>query len=217
MKRMTLLLDKLRIENKEFVTASEMKEYCKSMKFDYDLVVRYFVSRKKYFVRIFKGIFYVKSLDEFKLGKSKYNHLELVSKGLELKGVKNWYLGLHTALKLNNITHEYFAIEEVISDSLFRPKPMTIAGYKFKFLKVSPSLLDFGIKKDANSAILRYSDPEKTILDFIYLYKQDGVPDDRIIMDLSGWSGKISKEKLGKYSRHYPKTVAKVASRVTIQ
>lgn len=211
--RMSILVDKLRIEKKEFVTAKELKEYCKSMKMDYDLVIRYFVSRKKYLVRIFRGIFYVKSLEEFKLGKSKYSHLELVAKGLELKGVKNWYFGLHTALKMNNMTHEYFTTEEVISDSLFRANPVSIAGYKFRFVKISPSLLDFGIKKKDN-AILRYSDPEKTILDFIYLSAQDGVAADRIVMDVSEWSKNISINKIKKYSKNYPKTVAKIADRL---
>lgn len=210
--RMSIILDKLRIENKEFVTANELKEYCKLTKMDYDLVIRYFVSRKKYLVRIFRGIFYVKSIEEFKLGKSKYNHLELVSKGLELKGVKKWYFGLHTALKLNNMTHEHFTIEEVISDSLFRANPINIDGYKFKFVKLSPSLLDFGIKKE--NAMLRYSDPEKTILDFIYLSRQDGVPADRIIIDVSDWCRNISKDKLKKYSKNYPKTVAEIVDRV---
>jgi hypothetical protein len=210
--RMSIILDKLRIENKEFVTANELKAYCKLTKMNYDLVIRYFVSRKKYLVRIFRGIFYVKSIEEFKLGKSKYNHLELVSKGLELKGVKKWYFGLHTALKLNNMTHEHFTIEEVISDSLFRANPINIDGYKFKFVKLSPSLLDFGIKKE--NTMLRYSDPEKTILDFIYLSRQDGVPADRIIIDVSDWCKNISKDKLKKYSKNYPKTVAEIVDRV---
>ena len=43
-------------------------------------------------VRIFRGIFYVKSLDEIKLGKSKYNHIDLVAKGLELREVKKLVL-----------------------------------------------------------------------------------------------------------------------------
>ncbi|MGI0045719.1 MAG: type IV toxin-antitoxin system AbiEi family antitoxin domain-containing protein [Nitrosotalea sp.] len=209
---MSILIEKLWMEKKEFVSAKELKEYCKALKMDHESVIHYFIKRK-HLVRIFRGIFYVKSLEEFKLGKSKYNHLELVSKGLELKGVKNWYFGLHSALKLNNMTHEYFAVEEVISDSLFRAKPISIAGYKFRFVKISPSLLDFGIKKDS-SAMLRYSDPEKTVLDLIYLSRQDGIPVDRIVMDISDWSKNISKDKLKKYSKNYPKTIVEVVERL---
>lgn len=210
--RMSILVEKLWMENKEFVSSKELKDYCKVMRMNPTSVIRYLLKRK-HLVRIFSGIFYVKSIEEFKLGKSKYNHLELVSKGLELKGIKNWYFGLHSALKLNNMTHEHFAVEEVISDSLFRSKPISIVGYKFKFVKISPSLLNFGIKKEGNMTI-RYSDPEKTVLDFIYLSKHDGMSVDRIVMDVSDWSKNISKDKLKKYSKNYPKTVEKVVDSV---
>ncbi len=211
--KMSILLDKLRMEKKEFVTADEFKELCKLTKMNYDTVIRYFIWRK-YFVRIFREVFYVRSLEEFKLGKSNYNHLELVSKGLELKGVKRWYFGLHTALKLNNMTHEHFTTEEVISDSFFRPKPVNIAGYKFRFVKISSVLLDFGIKTD-NNMMMRYSDPEKTILDFIYLSKHKGLPDERIIMDVHDWSRNISAGRLKKYSKKYPKSITEIVDRVS--
>jgi len=209
--RMSLLVERLWIENKEFVKSEELKEYCRSMKMDYALVIRYLTSRKKYLVRIFRGIFYIKSLEELKLGKSKYNHLELVAKGLELKGVKNWYFGLHSALKLNNMTHEHFAIEEVVSNSIFRANPFDIAGYKFRFVKLSPSLVSFGIKGERT---LKYSDPEKTILDFIYLARQKGVPAGKIVTDMSSWAANLSKDRLRKYAKKYPKTVAAIAEMV---
>lgn len=208
--RLSILIDKLRLEKKEFVTSEEVKEYCKTLKLDYDLVVRYSIWRK-YLVRIFRGVFYVKSLEEFKTGKSKYNHLELVAKGLELKGVKNWYFGLHTALKLNNMTHEYFTIDEVISDSLFRAKPVGIVGYKFKFVKIIPSLFDFGIFEGGDNIPIRYSDPEKTILDFIYLSKNKGRSPELVAMDLKDWAENISERKLLMYAKKYPKTVANIA------
>jgi len=209
--KMNVLLRKLRMDRREFVTSKELKAYCKSMKLDYDTIVRYFAARG-YIVRIFRGIFYVKSVEEFELGKSKYNHLELVAKGLELKKVSNWYFGLHSALKLNNMTHEHFAIEEVISDIIFRANPITIAGYKFKFLKLSSSLLGFGIKKGNG---IRFSDPEKTILDLIYVWRYNGVPDEKIVADVSEWAKNISKEKTKSYAKKYPHTVAEMAERVT--
>ncbi len=209
--RMSVLLKKLRIENKEFVTSKELEVYCKSMKLDYTSVIRYFIARG-YLTRIFRGIFYVKSLDELKLGRSKYSHLELVAKGLELKNIRNWYFGLHTALKLNNMTHEYFAVEDVINDTLFRANPINIAGYKFKFTKLSHSLVSFGIKK--KDEIVRYSDPEKTVLDFIYIWRYNGVPDDKIVLDISEWAKHGSKERLRSYAKKYPKTVTEIIGRV---
>ena len=110
---------------REFVSSDEIKSYCSTLNLSYEKVIRYFM-RMKYIIRIFKGIFYVKSLEEIKYYNNnnsiKYSHLELVSKGLELKGVKNWYFGLYTALKLNNATHEYFTIDYIITDSLYRNK-----------------------------------------------------------------------------------------------
>jgi predicted transcriptional regulator of viral defense system len=209
--RMSVLLKKLRIENKEFVTSKELELYCKSMKLDYTTVIRYFIAQG-YLTRIFRGIFYVRPLDEMKLGRSKYSHLELVAKGLELKNVRNWYFGLHTALKLNNMTHEYFAVEDVINDSLFRANPINIAGYKFKFTRLSPSLVSFGINK--KDVIIRYSDPEKTVLDFIYIWRYNGVPDDKIVLDISEWAKQGSKEKLMSYAKKYPKTVTEIIGRV---
>jgi len=208
---MSHLLRKLWMDKKEFVTAEELKTYCRSMRMDYATVVSYFVKRK-YFVRVLRGIFYVKSLEEAKLGRSRYNHLDLVARGLELKKVGNWYFGLHTALKLNNMTHETFAVEDVINDKLFRANPFTIAGYKFKFSKLSRSLLDFGIKKGENG--VRYSDREKTVLDFIYISRYNGIPEEKIVADVSGWAKGASKEKLRAYAKKYPKTVAEIAARL---
>ena len=209
MKKTSLLLKKLRMDKKEFVTSDELKRYCKAMELNYETSIKYFVYRD-YLTRIFKGIFYVKPLDEVKLGKSRYSHLELVTKGLELKGVKNWYFGLYTALKLNNMTHEHFAVDYVVNDRLFRSKPMSIAGYKFRFIKLAPLLLKFGIVEDE----LRYSDAEKTILDFIYIWRYNGVPKEKIILDVSEWTKDLSGEKARKYALNYPKTVQEIAKTV---
>jgi predicted transcriptional regulator of viral defense system len=205
----SLLLKKLRMDNKEFVTSTELKDYCRRMNLNYKSAIGHFVSRG-HLTRIFKGIFYVKPLDEFKLGKTKHSYLELVAKGLELKGVKNWYFGLYTALKLNNMTHEHFAIEQVISDKIFRAKPIKIAGIKFRFVKLKPSLFTFGVIKNG----LRYSDPEKTILDFVYRWRYNGIPREKIVADVLEWSENLSKLKVKKYSKSYPKTVQEIVCEV---
>jgi len=204
-----LMLKKLRIDKKEFVNSAELKRYCKAMGLNYEKTIKYYVSRG-YLIRIFKGIFYIKSLDEVKLGKSKYNHLELVAKGLELKGVKNWYFGLYTALKFNNITHESFAVDYVVNDKLLRTKPINIAGYKFRFVKLTPKLLEFGIVENN----LKHSDPEKTVLDFIYTWRYNGVPKEKIAIDVSEWAKDLSSEKTKKYAANYPKTVQEIADMV---
>ena len=197
-----LLLRKLHMDGKEFVTSAELRRYCRSMKLNYETAIRHLIPRG-YLIRIFRGIFYIKSLEEIKLGKTKHSHLELVAKGLEIKNVKSWYFGLYTALKLNNMTHEHFSVDYVVSDSLFRAKPINIAGYRFKFLKLAPKLFGFGIKADG----IRYSDPEKTVLDFVYTWRYNSVPKERILLDLKEWMGTLSEDRLREYSGNYPKTV----------
>ncbi len=204
-----LLIKKLHLGREEFVTSETIKKYCKPLKLDHKSAIKYLL-KGGYLLRIFRGIFYIRTFDEIKLGKSKYSHLELVSKGMELKGVKNWYFGLYTALKLNNLTHEHFAIDYVINDKLFRAKPIEIAGYKFRFLKLKPGLFGFGIIIDT----LRYSDPEKTILDFIYVWRYNGIPEEKIIMDISEYASGLSKKKLRAYVESYPKAVRAIAEKV---
>lgn len=208
--KMNVLLKKLHMGNVEFVTSSELKASCRSMRLDYGTVVRYF-SARGYLIRVFRGIFYVKSVEEYELGRSRYSHLELVAKGLKLKEVKSWYFGLRSALKLNNMTHEHFTVEDVVSDKIFRANPITIAGYKFKFIKLSPTLLGFGIRKEKG---IHYSDPEKTILDFIYISRYNGVPEEKIVADVSEWTTHATRKRLRSYAENYPKTVAEIVERV---
>ncbi|MEM3519403.1 MAG: hypothetical protein QW179_01280 [Candidatus Hadarchaeales archaeon] len=197
------------MEGVEFATSEEIKKHCQILGLNYDTIIRSLLSRG-HLLRVFRGVFYVKSSEEIELATVKHSPLELVARGLELKGVRNWYFGLHTALKLNNLTHEHFAVDEVINDKIFRARPITIAGHEFRFIKVKPSLLSFGIVKEK----LRYSDPEKTILDFIYLWRYNGVPDEKIIMDISEWARGLSNSKMRSYLKWYPTTVKRIAEKV---
>ena len=87
---------------------------------------------------------------------------------------------MYTALKLNNLTHAHSTVDYVVNDRILRVKPMTIAGYNFKFAKLKPSLFNFGIIGNG----LKHSDPEKTILDFAYVWRYNGVPKEKITADV---------------------------------
>jgi hypothetical protein len=110
------------------------------------------------------------------------------------------------------MTHEHFTVEDVVSDSLFRANPVMIAGHKFKFVKLSPSLVGFGVQKSGNG--IQSSDPEKTVLDFIYVWRYNGIPGDKIVADIGEWARHASRRKLRMYARKYPKTVAEIVERV---
>ena len=190
-----LIVTRLQLSNKKFITGEELREYCKEINLDYYTTIRY-LTYNRYLARIFKGIFYIKSIEERKLNKTDMSYLEIIKNALGIKGIKKWYFGLETALKLNNLTHEYFTIDSVISDSLFRAKPIAILGRKIKFVKISPKLISFGIKKNN----LLYSDSEKTALDLLYLKRYSK-------SEFSELSKKLSKNKIIKYSKFYDKRV----------
>ena len=210
----SLLIKKLKIDEKEFITNHDLLEYCKYFKLDYTYATGYLL-RKGILTRIFRGVFYVKSFDEIKLHQTKYNHLELLAKGIELKQVKEWYFGLYTALKLNNMTHAYYAIETVISDKILRVLPISIAGHKFSFTKISDNLFGFGIvskETRIRGTFFKYSNPEKTILDFIYLWRYEGMKPERVLMGIEDWMDNINLKKLKQYSNYYPKTVQRLVT-----
>jgi len=202
MKKAELLMRKLWLNDRRFVNSTYLSWICEDIGVEYENMIRYLLDRG-YLVRIFRGVFYVKSLEEIKFGRIDLSHLDLVAEGLKIKGVERWYFGLYTALMLNGVAHEYFPVEFVLNDKIFRAKEVEIAGHRFKFVKIKPSLF-FGIKEKGK---LRYSDLEKTILDFIYLWRYRGVPEEKIILDISELVNEASRDKLYKYSEKYPRTV----------
>jgi hypothetical protein len=194
-----LIVEKLELSDKKFITREELREYCKKLSLDYYVTIRY-LTHYKYLVRILRGIFYIKSIEERKLNKTDINYLEAIKEALKIKGVRNWYFGLSTALKLNNLTHEYFTIDYVINDKIFRAKPFFILGYKIKFIKINSKLTSFGIINKN----LPYSDPEKTMLDFVYLKEYGSV---KLIPEEI--FEECSKNKILKYSKSYDKRTIK--------
>ncbi len=187
-----LLVKKLELSKPKFITREEIREYCRELGMDYYSVIRY-LTHNCYLIRILKGIFYIKSIEERKLKRLDINHLEAIKEALKIKGVEHWYFGLETALKLNNLTHEYFTIDYIINDKIFRAKPIKIMDHKVRFIKISSPLLSFGIVKHP----LPHSDIEKTLLDFVYLKKKGNF----------GLLQKCSKKKLHRYSAKYPKSM----------
>ena len=142
-----LLIRKLYLDKEDFTVASKLREYCKELKLNYYSAISYLLTNK-YVFRILRGIFYVPSVEERKLKKININYMDAIARSLELKGIKNWYFGFETSIKLNNLTHEYFTIDYIINDTLFRPKPIEIMEHKIKFIKLKKSLFGFGIMRN---------------------------------------------------------------------
>ncbi|MCS7385851.1 MAG: hypothetical protein NDF55_03790 [archaeon GB-1867-005] len=186
------------------VTRIELVDLCERFRIDLDYFINHAI-RYGYVVRILRGLYYVKTVEEFKLRKS-LNPLRVLSLGMKRLGIK-WYFGLYTALRLSGVTHEYYDVTFVISHSLFRPRPIKIAGENVRFVKIKPSLVNFGLVKRKE---LVYSDLEKTLLDFLYLSKYGRITRREALDVLREYSERASREKLAKYVIHYPKTIKEV-------
>lgn len=201
----TILIKKLNLDENKFIENTLIREYCRKLNLDYNIVIRYLTS-KKYLYRIFKGIFYKPSIKERKLGILEIDYLSAVIEALKRKKIKNWYFGLDTAIKFNNLTHEHFAVDFIINDTIFRAKPITILGRKIKFVKLKKELCRFGIKTK-NS--INFSDIEKTVLDIIYLSRYEGLGKNEIKPKITDLLKNCSKVKLLRYSKEYNTKVKK--------
>ena len=197
-----LIVKKLELMNKKFITREEIREYCKELHLDYYTTIGYLTSNN-YLVTILRGIFYIKSINEHKSKEIEITYTEAVKEALKIKGISNWYFGLESAIKLNNLTHEYFAVESVVNDTIFRPNPIDILGTKVKFVKISKSLFKFGVVENK----IRHSDVEKTLLDMIYLGKYNNYSEEEIKNKVLYLLNDCKKSKLKEYAEHYPKTV----------
>jgi len=95
------------------IRKEEVKKVCERFGIDVDYLVHHLISYG-YVVRILRGLYYVKTVEEFKLKKA-LRPLEIIRLGLDKLGVK-WYYGLFTALRLNALTHEYFDRIFILND-----------------------------------------------------------------------------------------------------
>jgi len=166
-----------------------------------DSWINYLITRE-YIVRIFRGLYYVKTFEEVFRGTYPEVY-RLISMAMNKISAK-WYFGLYTALRLNGLTHEFFTTIFVINDKIRRPKPINIAGQKVMFLKIREDLLDFGIKENN---MLRFSDPEKTLLDFAYFALYSSKMRELYLKTFKENIPNVDLQKLENYARRYPNRI----------
>ena len=190
------------------ITSDEIRKFCKekNINLNYASAIGYLLSNE-YLVRILRGIFYIKTIEERKKKITKINYFDAIVKALKIKNIDKWYFGLETALKLNNLTHETFFIDTIINNKIRNTNPVKILGHKTKITKVKRIDFSFGIKKGLtkDKEEYFYSDPERTILDLAYIGRYNGETDEEIKNKISGY--KYNKEKLKKYLKNYPKSM----------
>jgi len=186
------------------VTREEMEKACERFGKDTSKAINFMISYG-YLIRILRGLYYVRTLEEFSMRKS-IDTLKLISMGMNRLGV-SWYFGLNTALRLNGATHEFSPVIHVLSDSIYRPKIVKINGEDVKFIKLKKELFGFGVVEKNG---MRYSDLEKTLLDIVYLSRYRSVPEERMVALLKEHKKDVKRKKLAEYLRFYPKSVRRV-------
>jgi len=186
------------------VTRAEIEESCRRFGKSVSTTVNFMISYG-YLVRILRGLYYVKTLEEFKLKKA-LDVYRIISLGMEKLKV-NWYFGLYTALTLNRLTHEHFDVIFVVNDSIFRSKEIRVAGERVKFLKLKKGLFGFGV---IEKGVIKFSDPEKTLLDLVYISRYRSLPKEKIESIVEEYSEKIDSNRVRAYLKFYPKTVGEV-------
>ena len=196
-----LIWKRLTIEGKKIVETHELKKLACKLNKNEERSIRY-LQEHHYIYRIFRGIFYIKSPNERENNYFERSIFEIITLALKVKGIKNWYFGLETALKFNDMTHEYFTINYVITDLYRTTKVISILDSKFQFYKWSKRYFKCGIIKKNG---LRYSDKERTVLDRAYKrYLKNKSKEDMISL-ISEYIRSIDKKKLRDYLEHYPK------------
>jgi len=181
------------------ITREELREACERFGENFEYIVNYYISRG-YLVRILRGVYYVKTLEEYKFGKTP-DPMTLIAKAMNKLNLK-WYFGLYTALRLNGATYEYYSRIFLVTPVITRPRPVTILGERIQFIKLKEPLLGFGVVKRGE---IQYSDLEKTLLDFIYLKRYNKRLNANAVV--REYIAKAQKAKLVEYSKAYPKSV----------
>jgi len=196
----TLVWKRLILEKRRITTSGRIKELAVKMGKNGIRTIRY-LQEHGYIVRVLRGFYYVRTPDEREGGYLVHSIYEVVAMVLKEKGVGRWFFGLETALKLNNMTHEYYTTIYVITDSFETTKVIKIQNHDFRFLKWADRHFEFGISR---KGMLRYSDKEKTVLDIAYQTYRKNSGSDHSLNTIKEYSGLLDIAVMKKYLRRYP-------------
>ncbi|HIH10177.1 MAG TPA: hypothetical protein HA254_05940 [Candidatus Diapherotrites archaeon] len=199
------------LRKERYISREELRGICSGVGLPYNTALMYLFTNK-YLLRVLRGFFYIPGLQERRLKSGTPSIYEAIGRAMEYKKVSNWYFGLESAIKLNNITHEVFTVDFVVSDTIFRPKPMEILGHRVKFVKLGKKLFGFGVKREG--AII-YSDLEKTVLDLVHIRKHNSVNNGAIWNEFIEWAESADHKKMAEYARNYSKSVREAAAKLT--
>jgi len=188
---------------REVVTGTDIANLSRRIHKKPEHVIRH-LRREGYLLPLFRGYYYVRSSDEIRLGEERRNPLEVFALAAEAKSIGNWYFGLHTALRLNRMTHESILEEDVISDRMYRIRGIPVGFRKFVIHRWVSEMVSFGLTE---SGPYRYSDPEKTVLDFAYLDYWRRAKGHAATLTWRDHIEDVDPKRLRRYLCHYPDAV----------
>lgn len=168
-----------------------------------------YLIKKNDLIKIFADFYYVKNKNEINSINLMQKHtlVGLVSKLLEIMNIEDWYFGLHTALRLHGISLKDNPEECLICTKIpFNSKKIEILGKKLQVFVFNPQLFNYYTLKNG----IKYSDLEKTFLDFLYLWKLNHIPDHKLFRILGKYRDRISEEKIIEISKIYPIDIQKI-------
>ena len=196
----SLIWKRMLLDGKRMVTSCEVRALARELGKHERRSLTY-LQEEGYVCRILRGIFYVKTPNERERGALSPSIHELVARALAVKGVKRWYIGLESALKLNGMTHEFFNVEYVLTDSFRTTKVIKILEVNYQFLRRGRDHFDLGMTRKGG---LAFSDPEKTVLDLAYREYLAGKDTARVRAPLEEYGNQLDAMTLGKYLARYP-------------
>jgi hypothetical protein len=209
------IMDKLWQDGNEFVSLDNLKKDSKNLYYNYNNMIEYVVSRGFLF-NILNDTYYVKSQDEFNSVNNdnlKYSSLELISKALKFLDVENWYFGLYTALKFHDISFNNGNVDYLMFSNMIGAKPkITVSGQDCKFIRLESRLFKFGIIEKRNE--VKYSDLEKTVLDLMYLWHTNNMPNHKIKSGILKYFKLGRIDTINEYCSHYPENIQQLVAEI---
>lgn len=207
----SLIWRKLLVDGRKMATSREIQDLANELGRNPKRSL-YYLQEEGYIVRILRGIFYIRGMEERDRGTQDRSMYELVGMALKVKGVRNWYLAHETALKLNLMTHEYFTTDHVITDSFRTTKAITITGYRFRFIRRSAVYFSSGILRKDNIFV---SDRERTVLDLAYRDFLGSREPGRITGWIREYRDAVDLERLAGYLAIYPPAFGRMVEDVS--
>lgn len=148
------------------VSTKDIEELCNRFGFSPVNVMTVLIRKGALVPLFFKGIFYVRTSSELLTKTLPLDPLLLATLACNKKFGHDWYFGLQTALKLNEITGVQTTTKTfIITKKQVRTKIRSMGSMEFIFSKIKTSSPKGIIEKND----FRYSDSIRTVLDFLHL------------------------------------------------